>query len=111
VLVLHVFGSPTGRRAGIKRVQEAFPMMEILRSEKSRIRTLSVHIMRSIAERHGGTVEKDVFTDTIDIWVPESERAVCAQEIQEHVGAMHNYIHTLLIAFFSGRELIWVGKN
>lgn len=86
-------------------------MIEILRSEKSRIRTLSVHIMRSIAERHGGTIEQDVFTDTIDIWVPQSERAVCAQEIHEHVGAMHNYIQTLLIAFFSGRELIWLGKN
>ncbi|MGD8513230.1 MAG: hypothetical protein PVG85_04695 [Deltaproteobacteria bacterium] len=86
-------------------------MMEILRSEKSRIRTLSVHIMRSIAERHGGTVEKDVLTDTIDIWVPESERAVCAQEIQAHVCAMHTYIHTLLVAFFSGRQLVWIGKN
>ena len=95
----------------MNRVQEAFSMMEILRSEKSRIRTLSVHIMRSIAERHGGIVEKDVLTDTIDIWVPESERAVCAQEIQEHVCAMHTYINTLLIAFFSGRQLVWIGKN
>jgi hypothetical protein len=86
-------------------------MIEILRSEKSRIRTLSVHIMRSIAERHGGTIEKDLLTDTIDIWVPERKRAVCAREIQERVGAMHHYIDTLLVAFFSGRELVWVGKN
>ncbi len=99
------------RQAGINSARKALPMIEILRSEKSRIRTLSVHIMRSIAERHGGTIEKDLLTDTIDIWVPERKRAVCAREIQERVGAMHHYIDTLLVAFFSGRELVWVGKN
>jgi len=57
-------------------------------SEKTRFRTLSLYLIRSIVEKHGGTVNIDLATDTIDIDVPEKEKHACAQEIEEQVGAM-----------------------
>jgi len=57
-------------------------------SEEAKQRALSLYNIRSIVERHGGTLEIDMATDTININVPENERVACAQEIEEHVGAM-----------------------
>jgi hypothetical protein len=39
-------------------------------------------------EKHGGTIVVDLGTDTINIDVPEQEKAACAQEIEEQVGKM-----------------------
>ncbi len=57
-------------------------------SEQARIRALSLFIIRSIVERHGGTVEIDLATDTLNIDVPRDEEAACAKEIEEQVGQM-----------------------
>lgn len=57
-------------------------------SEKAKLRALSLYLIRSIVERHGGTIDVDLATDTINIDVPEKEKAACAQEIEEQVGAM-----------------------
>ena len=57
-------------------------------SEKTRLRALSLYLIRSIAEKHGGTIEIDLATDTITIDVPDGEKVECAQEIQEQVGTM-----------------------
>ena len=57
-------------------------------SEKSKLRALSLYIIRSIVERHGGSIEIDLATDTIDIDLPDDERSACAQEIEEEVGNM-----------------------
>ncbi|NVM22680.1 MAG: hypothetical protein HWN68_12985 [Desulfobacterales bacterium] len=57
-------------------------------SEEARLRALSLYLIRSIVERHGGTVDIDLATDTININVPEEEQVACAQEIEEQVGAM-----------------------
>jgi len=57
-------------------------------SEKAKSRALSLYIIRSIVEKHGGTVVIDVATNTIDIDVPEKERLACAQEIEENVGTL-----------------------
>ena len=50
--------------------------------------TVSLFVIRSIVEKHGGTVEIDLATDTIHIDVPEKEQIACAQEIEEQVGAL-----------------------
>lgn len=57
-------------------------------SEKSRLRALSLYVIRSIVERHGGSIEIDLATDTINVDVPDEEKVACAQEIKEQVGTM-----------------------
>ena len=57
-------------------------------SQKSKLRALSLYLIRSIVEKHGGTIKIDLATDTINIDVPEQEEDACAQEIEEQVGAM-----------------------
>jgi sensor histidine kinase regulating citrate/malate metabolism len=59
-------------------------------SEKTRMRTLSLYLIRSIVEKHGGTINIDLATDTINIDVPEQEKVACAQEIEEQVGAIYH---------------------
>jgi hypothetical protein len=58
------------------------------RGEKAQLRATSLYLIRKIVERHGGTMEIDLATDTIDINMPEKERVACAQEIAEQVGVM-----------------------
>ena len=57
-------------------------------SEEARMKAFSLYIIQSIVEKHGGTVEVDLATDTINIDVPEKEQVACAQEIEEQVGSM-----------------------
>ena len=57
-------------------------------NEQAKQRAMSLYHIRSIVEKHGGTLEIDVATDAINIAVPENERVACAQEIEEHMGAI-----------------------
>ena len=57
-------------------------------SQKSKLRALSLYLIRSIVEKHGGTIKIDLATDTINIDVPDQEKDACAQEIEEQVGTM-----------------------
>ena len=57
-------------------------------SEEARLKAFSLYIIKSIVEKHGGTMEIDLATDTINIDVPEKEQVSCAQEIEEQVGAL-----------------------
>jgi sensor histidine kinase regulating citrate/malate metabolism len=55
-------------------------------SEKTRPRALSLYLIHSIVERHGGTIDIDLATDMISIDVPKKEEVPCALEIEEQVG-------------------------
>ena len=57
-------------------------------SEQARLRALSLYVIRSIVEKHGGTVDIDLATDTLNIDVPKEEEVACAREIEEQVGSM-----------------------
>jgi hypothetical protein len=57
-------------------------------SEKSKLRALSLYIIQSIVERHGGSIDIDLATDTINIDLPDEEKVACVQEIAEQVGTM-----------------------
>ena len=56
-------------------------------NERAKQRAVSLYHIRSIVKKHGGTLEIDTATDTLNITVPEKERIACAQEIEEHMGA------------------------
>jgi sensor histidine kinase regulating citrate/malate metabolism len=57
-------------------------------SEKSKLRALTLYVIQSIVERHRGSVEIDLATDTINIELPDEEKAACAREIEEQVGTI-----------------------
>jgi sensor histidine kinase regulating citrate/malate metabolism len=57
-------------------------------SEQAKLRALSLYVIRSIVEKHGGTIDVDLANDTINIDVPKTEEHACAQEIEEQVGSM-----------------------
>jgi len=57
-------------------------------SEEARMKAFSLYIIRSIVEKHGGTVDIDLATDTVNIDVPAKEQTACAREIEEQVGSM-----------------------
>jgi hypothetical protein len=53
--------------------------------EMARLQALCIFIVRSVAEKHGGTIEIDLATDTMKINVPDGEQMACAKEIEEQV--------------------------
>lgn len=57
-------------------------------SEQAKQRSMSLYLIRSIVEKHGGSVQVDLATDTLYIDVPKEEEFACAQEIEEQVGSM-----------------------
>jgi len=57
-------------------------------SEKALLRATTLYLIQSIVGRHGGSVDIDLATNTINIDVPKNEQVACAQEIEEQVGAM-----------------------
>jgi hypothetical protein len=57
-------------------------------SEEARLKAFSLFVIKSIVEKHGGTVQIDLANDMIHIDVPEKEQCACAQEIEEQVGAL-----------------------
>ena len=57
-------------------------------SEETRLRTLSLYFIQTIVEKHGGTINIDLGSDTIHIDVPEENQMACAQEIEEKVAEL-----------------------
>jgi hypothetical protein len=86
-------------------------MVEISDSEKTRIRALAISVVRSIAEQHGGVTERGLQTDVVVVSVPEGQRAVCAQEIVEQLGAMREYFLTLLLPLLVGKVIVRISNN
>ena len=71
---------PDGGRGAHNRFQSA--------GEQVRLQALSLFIIRSTAEKHGGTAEVDLASDSINISVPEKEKAACIREIEAQLEAM-----------------------
>ncbi len=57
-------------------------------SEQTRLRALSLYLIRSIVEKYGGTTGIDLETDTIHIDVPKKNEIACAREIEEKIGRL-----------------------
>ena len=56
--------------------------------QKAELRATALFVIRSIVERHHGTIDMDLGTNTININVPEQEEVACAEEIEEQVSIM-----------------------
>ena len=56
--------------------------------QKAELRATALFVIRSIVERHHGTVDMDLATNTLNISVPEQEEVACAEEIEEQVATM-----------------------
>lgn len=86
-------------------------MIEISKSEKTRIRTLSLNVVRSIAKQHGGVIRKNQVSGAIVVSVPEAQKALCAQAIVDQLGGMWKYFLTMLLALLCGKVLVRINKN
>lgn len=59
------------------------------RGEEVRLRALKLFVVRATAERHGGTMEIDLATDTVSISVPKKEMEACTEEIAKQLGGTY----------------------
>ncbi|NVM22535.1 MAG: hypothetical protein HWN68_12240 [Desulfobacterales bacterium] len=82
-----------------------------MRHEKITLYVLSLNVIRSIVEQHGGTIEKNPITDNVWINAPPGKAFVCAREIEEQVDAMCDGICTQALAFFDGEILAGMSTN
>ena len=103
-------GDPMQARTTTKH-ERYWDTSAILSSEKARLHALQLYVMRSIAKSHGGTIETDLASQTINVTVPGIQGDACAQEIEEQVSAMAHYIYTQVDALFSGEILVRVNLN
>ncbi len=93
------------------RQKEELSMNALSTGEKTGIRTLSINIVRSIAEQHGGTIERDQATESVSILVPEDSRDLCTEEICQQLDALREYLVTTLLACFCGKVFLRINKN
>jgi hypothetical protein len=75
--------------AGIKPLKHWKVVMyeQLSRGQKAQLYATAFYLIRSIVEKHGGTVEMDLATDAIKICVPQKEGVACAKKIEEQLGA------------------------
>lgn len=80
-------------------------------SEKAGIHTLSLHIVRSIAEQHGGTLETDPATRAVGIVVPKERRDLCSEEICRQLEGMQTHLFVLLLTGVCGKMMVRMSEN
>ena len=80
-------------------------------NEKTGIHTLSLHIVRSIAKQHGGTIERDHETSTVGVIIPADKKESCSDEISRQLGAVQEHISILMLGCMCGKMIIRVSKN
>ena len=56
------------------------------RGQKGESRATALYLIRSIVQKHGGTIEMDLATGALNIDVSEKKLVACAQEIEKQVG-------------------------
>ena len=86
-------------------------MLEMTSSEKTVLHALSMNVMRSIAEQHGGTIEINALTDTVDVLVPRSQVDICTREMEEQTNGLFRRICDQAVALFIYEKLVSVCEN
>jgi len=59
--------------------------------EAVQLRALKLYVLRSTAQRHGGTAEYDLATDSVEISVPKEEISACTEEVAKQLGAAYRF--------------------
>ncbi len=86
-------------------------MLEMTNSEKTVLHALSMNVMRSIAGQHGGTIEINALTDTVDVLVPLGQVDICAREMEEQTSGLFRRMCDQAVALFIGEKLVSVCEN
>ena len=59
--------------------------------EAVQLRALKLYVLNSTAQRHGGTVEYDLATDSVEISVPKEKISACTEEVAKQLGAAYRF--------------------
>ena len=84
---------------------------EILASEKARLRALSLAIIRSVVERHHGSIGDNMTSEYIDIDVPDEEAVACAEAIGTQMGLICHHVFIQVDALYKGEVLVRFNAN
>jgi hypothetical protein len=85
--------------------------MKSLTSEETRLMALSVHVVRSIAEKHGGSLAKIKGKKKIQIYVPRDSREACAEQIAEQLSHIRKHLLYPLVALSCGKIIVPLNSN
>jgi hypothetical protein len=80
-------------------------------SDRSRLHALELHIVRSIAERYGATVQADPETKAIKVSFRGTKGDCCYLELEKQLGGMYNHVHTLVGSLEMGKVPICIVLN
>jgi hypothetical protein len=83
----------------------------IFSSDRTRLHALELHIVRSIAERHGATVQTDSETKTIKVRFPETQGDFCCLELEEQLCGMYHHVSVLVGPLAMGKIPICIMRN
>ena len=59
--------------------------------EAVQLRALKLYVLNSAAQKHGGTVEYDLATDSVEISVPKEKISACTEEVAKQLGAAYRF--------------------
>jgi hypothetical protein len=59
--------------------------------EAVRLRALKLYVLSTTAQKHGGTVEYDLASDSVEISVPKEEISACTEEVAKQLGAAYRF--------------------
>lgn len=85
--------------------------VEPLNTEETRLLALSVHVVRSIAEQHGGSLTRIKGEKKIQIYVPRDNRQACAEQIAEQLSQIRKQLLYPLVALSCGKIIVPLFSN
>ena len=85
--------------------------MKSSKTEEIRVLALSVHVVRSIAEQHGGSLAKIAGKKKIQIYVPRDQREACAEQIAEQLSQIRKQLLYPLLALSCGKIIVPLHSN
>ena len=86
-------------------------IMKPLTCEETRLMALSVHVVRSIAEKHGGSLAKIKGKKKIQIYVPPDKREACAEQIAQQLGYIRKHVLYPFVALSCGKIIVPLNSN
>jgi hypothetical protein len=72
------------------------------KADEVELRALKMYVLRSTAERYGGTIEYDLETDTVAINVPKKDIPACTEEVARQLGAAFRLFQSQRPSFLNG---------